>query len=221
VTAVVTEDGRWLVVSAAASGLPDALLARQAEVVGPVKAVAPAMWRAEMPECPGAVELVHAALAQAVERAGETAAGGDAAEILAAVAAESGMAWRSAPTGLFLRVNVADGAHSIAATAQSGSICFRTPLLRRKVTDEARAAMSHFLLALNGRLRLARAGWWEAGVVLEVALPAASLTVFLMEEAARALGAGLRMARRECASLLDGQVAKHYCEFHLQKEKNE
>jgi len=77
--------------------------------------------------------------------------------------------------------------------------------------------MTHFLLALNARLRLARASWTGGGVTLEVALPAAALNAFLVEEAVEALGAGFRLARRECASLLDGRVAAEYRKFHLSK----
>ncbi|MDR3703753.1 MAG: hypothetical protein P4L56_29155 [Candidatus Sulfopaludibacter sp.] len=215
-TAVVLQDSSWLVASAAATGAAATLLARQAEVGAPVKAVAPADWRAELPECAGAVEMVRAALA-AVMQDGPTAppATGNEAEILAAIAAESGMAWTNTPAGLTLRVDSAGAVHSIAASVRGGSVYLRSALLRRPVPEGARDAMCHFLLALNARLRLARAGWADSGVTLEVALPAAGLTAFLMVEAVRALGAGFRMARRECASLLDGRVAKQYREFHL------
>jgi hypothetical protein len=215
-TAVALEDGRWVVASIPAFGEVGALLARQAEVGAPVKVVAPAAWRAEMPDCAGAEEVVRAALRAATEPAPQTA--GPGAEALAAALLESAMPWVSGPGGAVLRVEAPGATCSIAASlGEGGSVFFRAPLLRRTVPPEVRDVMTHFILALNARLRLARASWTDAGVTLEVALPAAALNAFLVEEAVEALAAGFRLARRECASLLDGRVAAEYRRFHLSK----
>ena len=77
--------------------------------------------------------------------------------------------------------------------------------------------LAHFLLALNSRLRLARAALREDGIMLEVSLPASALESFLVEEAVNALATGFRLARRECVCLLDGRVAQQYRLFHLLK----
>jgi len=76
------------------------------------------------------------------------------------------------------------------------------------------AALVHFLLALNSRLRLARGSLLADRIVLEVVLPAWSVSTGLLDQAMSALMVGTRLAKRECAALLQPETAHAYCTFH-------
>jgi hypothetical protein len=212
------EDGRWLVASAPASGTPAQVLARQARLAVPVKAVASSWWRAEMPDGDGAADVVRLAITAAIEDAQPSPVTEDPMRRLLDAAGASALPWNSAPAGLALGVDTRGAMYSITASVIDSSACFRTPLVWRNVPEPARDVMNHFLLAANTRLRLARASWADQRIVLEVVLPVATLSGSLVEEAVRALGAGRLIVRRGCAALLDGQVARQYREFHLEKE---
>jgi hypothetical protein len=215
----VVEEGRWLVATLPEPG-GDAL-AKQSRIAGPAKAVAPDLWRVEAPLCKSAEAIVCQA-ARAVSDQYASAvhvpdAGDQGASEELPAAAFEGLGWELAPAGLVLRVEDSSGSHRVAATRGSGAVYFRSALLRRRVPDSSRDVLAHFILALNARLRLARASFVADGVVLEVALPAAELDGFLVGEAVAALAVGVRLARRECAALLDGWLASQYREFHLLK----
>jgi hypothetical protein len=218
------EEGHWLVASVPAGETAkfSDLFALQAQLRGPIKAVAPDMWRVEMPICEAAEAIVYeiaTSMAATHDAAGDTAPQAEPAWIPEELpgAAFTGQPWERVPAGLALRLNGVGANHLITASASAGVVFFRTALVRRRIPESTRDVLVHFLLALNARLRLARSLFGEDCIVLEVALPASALDHYLVEEAVGALAAGFRLARRECACLLDGQVARQYREFHLSK----
>jgi len=77
------------------------------------------------------------------------------------------------------------------------------------------AALTHFFLAFNSRLRLARASMLEDRALIEAILPTRSLTPMLVDRVVGSLMVGSRLAKRECMALLENEVAQHYCEFHM------
>jgi hypothetical protein len=230
ITVVLEPDG-WLVAAAPVDASPDSLLARQALILGPAKvalAPGPAVL-AEMPAMPSLEDALRRVL-DAV-RAGVAVLNGvgapgfpagdpdEAAVALAAYA--SSCPWDQDQSGArwSFRIATPGGLQRIVAEAIPGFARLTStlaPLVNASV--EARAALGHFLAALNGSLRLARGALTDSAAVLEVILPVAGLGPSVIEKAVGALIVGSAAARRECMALLDvPRLAGAYCSFHLER----
>lgn len=95
------------------------------------------------------------------------------------------------------------------------AVVFQTDLVRLQPSEEAvLRALAHFALALNARLRLARASLVEDRLVLEVALPPSALTPEVIQKVVGSLQVGVAVAKKECAALCDPQTAARYWQFH-------
>jgi len=102
------------------------------------------------------------------------------------------------------------------AEPMGSAVAIRTTLTRlHQPAPDSLDALTHFLLALNQRIRLARGSIAPGRAVLEVVLPAACATPALVTQAVNSLWTGTAVARRECAALLDPQIAEAYLQFHL------
>jgi hypothetical protein len=228
ITLVLEPDG-WLVAAAPVDGSPESLLVRQASILGPAKvalAPGPAVL-AEMPAIPSledglrrVLEAVRTGLALFDGARPLDPSVGDpdeAAVALAAYASSSPWEWERDGSRWSLRIPTPTGLQRIVAEALPGFArltCTLAPMANASL--EARHALGHLLVALNGSLRLARGALGETAAVLEVILPAPGLWPSLVETAAGALIAGSAVARRECMALLDApELAGAYCSFHL------
>jgi len=230
VTLGLEPDG-WLVAAAPVVASPDSLLERQARILGPAKvALAPGPTvLAEMPATPSleddlrrALDAVRTGLAGFDGTAAPGWPAGDpdeAAAALAAYAASCPWDQDQSTTRWSFRIATPDGLQRVAAEALPGVARLTSRLAPLgNASQEARRALGHFLVALNGTLRLARGAHTETAAVLEVILPAAGLGPPLVEKAVGGLIVGFAAARRECTALLDApDLARAYGSFHLER----
>jgi hypothetical protein len=228
ITLALEPDG-WLVAAAPVDASPDSLLVRQALILGPAKvalAPGPAVL-AEMPAMPSLEDGLRRVLDAArtglavFDGAGapEVPAGDpvDTAAALAAYVSSCPWEWDRDGSRWSLRISTPSGLQRIMAEALPGFARLTSTLAPLvNASPEARRALSHFLAALNGSLRLARGALTEMAAVLEVILPAPGLGPSLIEKAIGALIVGFAAARRESMALLDvPELAGAYCSFHL------
>ncbi len=223
------EPGGWLVASAPVIGSPEDLLRRQAEILAPAKIASGLILRAEAPVEKKIAEsfvAVRAALEQGlavITGKGETAVGesdqGREAEVLLARHLAAGYGeWLRRESRFLLQVETGRFEQKVVIEVDRGHVFFRADLTRlRNPEPVSLAALVHFLLALNARLRFARGLLMPDRVALEVALAAGDLTPRLIDKAVGALAAGAGIARKECAALLDAEVAQAYCGFHEER----
>jgi hypothetical protein len=107
------------------------------------------------------------------------------------------------------------GTTSVVAHVVGTAVIFRASLVRRTpTTGLCLDALTHFLLAINARLRFARATFAPAGLVQEVALPVAVLTPAVASCAVWAVSNGLLKTKQACAALSDTRTAEEYLQFH-------
>lgn len=224
--AISREPEGWLIGSVPLSGSPVGLLRRQTGILSPAKVAAGITLRAEMPvkkevqEDFGAVRSYLQYGLKVIEGGDgsllrETFNGENPAQRLTEYFLSSPWECSQEGGGFLLKVETDFLAQKIEAKVNLSSVLMHTDLVRlRNPEPVSMNALSHFLLALNSRLRLARGSLLEDRVVLEVVIPASTLTPWLVDKAVGSLIAGFRMAKRECALLLEPGVAKVYCEFH-------
>lgn len=100
-----------------------------------------------------------------------------------------------------------------------GAVVVRTCLLSldKELSADAAAALTHFLIALNGSLRFARATLSEAALALEAVFPIAALRPSIVDRAVDAVAIGAAAAKSSCAALTNDDVAKQYLNFHERK----
>jgi len=230
---LVVEPEGWLVGWTPLEGAPDRWFARQPRIRTLAKIVEGPALRVDMPigECVGdALEALRAVLRDALGdlEAGDAPAADDlrvspmaaadhaAGEVLRIYAASSPWpAATDAAGGVTLVVETARGRpQRITASVGDGRLRVTAPIGPRPRGPESGRALTHFLLALNERLRLVRGSLGDAGVTLEVVLPSWSVTVDLLDRAIGAMIVATAMARRECAALLDPAVAEAFCALH-------
>lgn len=221
----------WVSAVAPLSGPPEALLARQLEIQGTAKVAAGPSLRADFPVLgspePGIAAALGALREGLAVLAGASApfARGASAHTAAVAALEDyasscAWPWRRTEGGWAFTVGSAGSSHRIVAAPQGSHVHASCPLVDlRDPGPLARRALTHFLLALNARLRLVRASLSRDRISLEVALPGHAATAWLLGKAFDALTVGARMARRECAVLLDPAVADAYCTFHNEEKE--
>jgi hypothetical protein len=126
--------------------------------------------------------------------------------------------WSRRESGFLQQVETGSLAQKIVIEVDRGCVFFRADLARlRDPEPVSLAALVHFLLALNSRLRFARGILSPDKVALEVVIAANDLEPRLIDKAIGALATGAGMARRECAALLDAEVAQAYCRFHEER----
>ncbi len=223
------EPGGWLVASAAIIGSPEHLLRRQAEILAPAKIASGLTLRAEAPverKVAESFAVVRAALehglAVITEKGGTTATGNDQGReveaLLAGHLAAGYGEWSRRESGFLLQVETGRFAQKVVIEVDRGHVFFRADLARlRDPAPVSLAALVHFLLALNARLRFARGILAPDKVALEVVIAANDLKPWLIDKAVGALAAGAGMARRECAALFDAEVAQAYGQFHEER----
>ncbi len=230
ITLVLEPDG-WLVAAAPVDASPDSLLARQALILGPAKvALTPGLAvLAEVPAMPSledglrrVLDSVRTGLAVLNGAGAPVFPAGDPDEAAVALTAyASSCPWARDQNGACwsFRIATPGGPQRIVAEAVPGFVRLTStlaPLVNASV--EARAALSHFLVALNGSLRLARGAFTDSATVLEAILPARGLGPSLIEKTVGSLIVGFAAARRECMALLDiPELAGAYCSFHLER----
>lgn len=139
------------------------------------------------------------------------------AENLAECLSASGVSWSSKGSAFSTPLEDAPAPISFAiAEAIGKALAIRATMVRlHSPSGESMKALTHFLLVLNQRIRLARASMAPDKVVLEVVLPAGCAKPALVNQAVRSLWTGAAAARRECAALLDPEIAEAYLQFHL------
>lgn len=201
------------------------LLAGQHGLAGLAKLAAGDFLRAEIPLRPAGYAAGFRTLGGELERgldhfegvprgaAGTALDEADLAECLAA----SGVPW--SPKGSAFSTPLEDDPAPAAfaiAEAWGDAIAIRATMVRlNRAGPESIEALTHFLLALNARIRLARGSMTPDRVILEVVLPAACAGPDLVRQAVRSLWTGAGAARRECDALLDPSIAEAYLQFHL------
>lgn len=220
-TAQVAQVDQLLQIRVPVSGDAYALHVRQARHTGLAKVTPGRYVRAEAP-CGPDPGACFAALRDDVDACVERlendrAAGTDPAAagqefdldaLVAAAALECAKSGDRYHTGL-----AAEPGRRVTASigVEAGAVVCRTVLCRLSEPPAfVRYALSHFLLELNGRLRVARAGLWDDRAVLEACIPFGLATPRFVEHALEALSAGSRVARRECAALTDHHLAHEY-----------
>jgi hypothetical protein len=224
--ALLLEPDGWLVASAPVPGAPVDLLCRQAAIHGPAKVTAGPSLRVELP-CEKKAEERFAAMRSALAHGLQVLARNNrvtAVEASEQIAAEQTLAdycssgpreWSQEGQQFLLRVETDFFLQKIMAVAEQGCVHFCSDLVRvRDPAPVSLRALVLFLLALNSRLRLARGSLLADRVVLEVRLPAWNANAWLLDKAVGALMVGARVAKRECAALLEPAAARTYCEFH-------
>jgi hypothetical protein len=111
------------------------------------------------------------------------------------------------------------GTTGVVAQVIGAAVVFRANLVRMPpTTDSCLRALTHFLLAMNARLRFARASFAPAGLVQEVALPVAALTPAVASRAVWAVSDGLPKSKQACAKLSDTRTAEEYLQFHQDRK---
>jgi len=206
----------WVSLSAPISGDPFDLLRRQSSIAAPVKVVSGPTLRAEMPVEDHAAPPVEA-IRQALERAFEVLQKNTCdppamldAEAVVRRLQEVDIAWTAEDGGFAARFG---GVRVVAKIAEA--LIFETGLARLgKSEGAARRALGHFSLALNARLRLARASFLDDRLVLEAVLPPSALSPAVIRKALGSLRMGVEIAKKECAALAGEQMAALYLKFH-------
>jgi len=216
----------WLVAFVPVSGAPADLLCRQAAICGPAKVTAGPCLRAELPlekKVDGSFVAMRSALEHGLAvitgRHGATGMEAcdreDTKQLLADYCASVSREWSQEGPQFLLQVETNLFLQKIVAEVDRGCIRFCSDLVRLRDPEPVSfRALVHFLLALNSRLRLARGSLLSDRVVLEVILPTWCVNTALMDQAVDALIVGARVAKKECAALLQPEVARTYCEFH-------
>jgi hypothetical protein len=108
------------------------------------------------------------------------------------------------------------GSIAIAAHLDEGAVNFQTWLgrLGTPMTADALPALADFLSVVNCRLRFARAELMNDQLLLEAVVPGRLLTRSTVDRAVEALAIGAATIEKECAALLNGEMARRYLEFH-------
>ena len=216
----VIHDGGWVCVSAQVGGERVDMLRRQSRIPAPAKLVPGLMLKAEMPAGADlAVSIAAVRDSLALATAILARAPGMALEIGPRMLDAEAVALRLRDSSVEF---VAEGdaflaqKEGIRLTAKiTDAVIFQTDLVRfQQSEDAALRALAHFSLALNARLRFARASLLDDRLVLEVALPPAALTPDVIQKAVGSLQVGVEVARKECAALSDPRMAARYLEFH-------
>jgi hypothetical protein len=216
----------WLIGSLPLEGEADELLERQPGFPGPAKVVPGPLLQAEMP-VRSAIEPAFVAVRSAVEYAiqvlseervstgPETEATGEAIVTLTEYVEAGIWEWKREGGGFVLTMETGGGSLKVGIELAGSLAHFRSELVAlRDPAPASERALAHFLLALNHRLRLARGSLLNDRAALEAAVPSAPLTPWLISKAVNSLIVGTRLAKRECAALLDAEVAQTYCAFH-------
>jgi hypothetical protein len=223
--AYVRADGEWLETWMPLCGDAAALLARQHCLAGLAKVAAGDYLRAEMPsgcaDCADAFRTLRGELERGLDHfegvPDSTAAAPLSVENLAECLSASGAPW--SPRGSGFSTPLEDGPAPAAfaiAEPRGNAFAIRANMVRLHGPQRASTeALTHFLLVFNECIRLARGSMSPDGIVLEVVLPAACVKPALVQQAVRSLWAGAAAARRECAALLDPEIAAAYLQFHL------
>jgi len=219
----------WLEARMPACGKTGDLLVRQADVAGLAKVAAGGYLRAELPLARRSLCQSFTVLRMELEKSldfFEGNPGGPRAEgtelSLSDCLAATDLEWSAKEDKFCTRLEEDDPFTNHVATASlaGSALLLRTTLARvRNAGPASLCALSHFLLALNGHIRLARGSLGPDKAWLEVVLPADWATAELVHHAVRSLAVGSRAARRECAALLEPEMAQMYLEFHLKGEK--
>jgi hypothetical protein len=221
-------DGEWLEVRAPLCGDVRRLLPRQYLLAGLVKAASGDFIRAELPaardDTNRVFAILRAELEEGLDHFEDEPAPAATLPLEAGKIAEclngSGFAWNQQQSAFTTALE--DGPTPAAfatAEAMGEALAIRTTMARiRDPSARSLEALTHFLLVLNQRLRMARGSLMPDRVTLEVVLPPACVTPVLVKRAVRSLWAGAAAARRECAALLNPQVAEAYLDFHLKGE---
>ena len=214
----VIEHGGWVSACAPVSGDGLELLRRQAAFPSPAKIAAGPMMLAQLPAGGNSREAVLGALSQGLAvLGGEPLAPAnppDLSGLLDSLQSAGGGAWFVEGESLVTRspacrVNVGFNGAVLLQSSLAGV---------RGISAASRLALTHFALALNARLRLARASWTEEQLVLEVALGIEDPAPPVIRKALGSIQVGTAVARKECAALLHEEVAELYLKFH--KEVN-
>jgi hypothetical protein len=223
------EPDGWLAAAVPISGPAEDLLRRQAEMLSLAKVAAGLSLRAEVPvekKIEQSFTAVRSALEQglaAIVGKHETAAaeGGDQEEArhwLADHFASGSREWSREGAGFTVQVETGLFPQWLRVEPGRGCVSFRADLVRlRDPEPVSLAALVHFLLALNSRLRLARGLLLQERAALEAVIPIDVLSHRLADKAIGSLAVGARLAKRECAALLNPEAARAYCEFHEER----
>jgi hypothetical protein len=217
-------DGEWLEAWMPLCGDARALLPTQHSLAGLAKLSAGDFLRAELPagrnDCAAAFRALCGELERGLDHFEGVPESAPAAPLSAgnldACLSESGIAWspRGNAFATPLEDDPAPTSFAIAET-MGNALAIRSTMVRLpNPNGESREALTHFLLALNQRIRLARASPAPDRILLEVVLPPACVKPALVKQAVGALWAGVAAARRECAALLDPEIARAYLQFH-------
>lgn len=218
--AYVRSDGEWLETWTPLCGEARRLLGAQGSLAGLAKVAPGDFLRAEMPadpkDCGSAFRILCGELErgldhfEGVEPWPAAPAGGEWIERVL------GDNWsRKGARFLIPLEDDPSPALYAAAEAMEDSVAIRAVLVRlRDAGPTAMAALTHFALALNEWIRMARVSLELRQAVLEVVLPRRCASPWLARQALGALRAGAAAARRECAALLDPAIANAYLQFH-------
>ena len=226
---VAVEADHWLVGEATIPGDEKACLKLQAEVHAPVRLIPGPRLRAEVPfrrDREEAFDLVRWALESGFPafgapgcETGPKIVGGDGLD-LAAVLSESSRPWSEKDNTFAVRLDAGSLALKVSVCLDGESVVFSTRIASLPELDwPSTSALEHFLLQLQSRLRFARFHWKNDYLGLEIVLPVSRLDAWLVDKAAGALAAGAAAAKRECAALMQPDVARAYCDFHLNLHK--
>jgi len=208
-----------------------ALLEKQATVMAPLRAAEGQILLADMPydrDPGGAINAVAAALeigqfaflheATLLAESDDTRVG----KKLASCLEQLGIPAERSEADFELRLETGAFQQKIAARPCGSQILLRGILARwREAEPVTRAALAHFLLSLNRRTRLARGSIAGNSAVVEAVLPVAALEPWLLQRALDASLVAARLARRECAALIDSDIARQYAQFHITKEEHQ
>ena len=214
----VIECGGWVRAWAPVGGDRLELLRLQAAIPGPAKITQGPMMRAEMPAGRNSGDVVCEALAQGLavlrREPPATAKPPDRRPLLDRLQGAGAGTWSVEGESL-----VARSPSCRIDVGFNGAVLLRSSLADvRGISHASERALAHFALALNARLRLARASWLEEQLVLEVAVRPDDLTPRVIEKALGSIQVGTGIARKECAALLNEGIAEVYLKFH--KETN-
>jgi hypothetical protein len=223
----VLVDG-WVRLSSPVDADARTLVRQHVRLALPVKGVAGPALTAEMPvgdDLAATFSLLREGLRQGLALAAGAELGCEGTDRVAwhAQAAlqplldESEFVWRHDGESEQLFANV--GGARVAAFGDGTSVRFRTDVLPLGRADgPSLDALAEYVLAIDARFRFVRGAFLSDRLVLEVAVPVRALTPVVVDRAARTIGDCLRLTRRACAALVEGDVAHEYLQFHHQKE---
>jgi hypothetical protein len=216
------EPDRWLVAKAPLDGRVEEMLERQQHVLRPVKVIAGPSLRAELPFKKkaetvfdwlwNALETGIAVIQNGEEPPGEHASPEQDVAVEECLIA-SGVDYTCSDDEFAFRTEELSG--NVTARLADQHALFRTELVCLPDPQPVlRAALSHFVTLLNASFRLVRGSLTERAIELEVVTPVALLDPWMFEKVIGALSIGQRLAGKECAALLDPELARQYVEFH-------